>query len=412
MNQRRVPDGERFGGRPWQSLGVFTITGDTLRVRLSANGTNGSVAADAVRIVARTQPLPDLQVLNLRDNPLDNDAYQFFAPLLRAHQKLTFDFDRNRQAPQLTRFAPQGSRGEGISLVLSDKATDLDNDPLTFTVHSSEPNVLTDIQSNQTQTLLLLTPINGFTGTTRITVTVHDDDLGVGDPRGRTAVQTFDFHVNAGAIYGNKWDDSNRNGENDQSESGLEGWTIFLDNNRNGVLNASEPRTLTDANGDYSFTDLAPFQSYTVAEQPQNGWEQTAPLDLQDVFLAAEIRPGPDHGLPSEFTEFKGALYFRVDGGDDRGNELWRFDGTRARRAADINPGAGSSFPFGLAVFNGHLYFSADGDGDFVWELWRFDGTTAERVEIAPGQSLFSPFEFTEFKNELYFSADGGDGAG
>ena len=100
VNQRRAPEAERFGGRPWQSLGVFTITGDTLRVVLSANATNGSVAADAVRIVARTQPLPDLQVLNLTDNPLDNDAHQFFGPILRAHQKFTFDFDDNPRAPR------------------------------------------------------------------------------------------------------------------------------------------------------------------------------------------------------------------------------------------------------------------------------------------------------------------------
>ena len=93
------------------------------------------------------------------------------------------------------------------------------------------PNVLTDIQ-DQTQTLLFLTPINGFNGTARITVTVHDDVLGVGDPRGRTDVQTFDFNVNAGAIYGNKWNDSNRNGDRDQGEPGLEGWTVFLDTDR------------------------------------------------------------------------------------------------------------------------------------------------------------------------------------
>ena len=221
VNQRRAPDGERLGGRPWQSLGVFTITGDTLRVVLSS-AANGSIAADAVRIVARQWPTAGLtrpEVLNLTDNPLDNDAHQFFVPILEARDtadkpKFTFDFDENDNAPRWvpqSRFGPQGSRGEGISLLLTGTATDPDNDPLTFTAESSNPDVAASIDNGQ----LFLTPLNSFNGTAQITVTVHDDVLGVGDPHGRTAVQTFDFNVNVGAVYGNKWHDENRNGDSD-----------------------------------------------------------------------------------------------------------------------------------------------------------------------------------------------------
>jgi hypothetical protein len=50
VNQRVAPSGAVFEGSPWQSLGVFLITGNTLRVRLRADA-DGNIAADAVRIV-------------------------------------------------------------------------------------------------------------------------------------------------------------------------------------------------------------------------------------------------------------------------------------------------------------------------------------------------------------------------
>ncbi len=53
----------------------------------------------------------------------------------------------------------------------------------------------------------------------------------------------------------------------------LGGWTIFIDSNNNGVLDINEPSTITDTNGDFSFTDLSPG-TYDLAEVIQNGWTQ------------------------------------------------------------------------------------------------------------------------------------------
>jgi hypothetical protein len=77
-------------------------------------------------------------------------------------------------------------------------------------------------------------------------------------------------------IQGTKWNDLNGNGVKDTGEAGLAGWTIYLDQNNNGTLDTGETSTLTDANGNYSFTGLA-AGTFTVAEVMQSGWQQTSP---------------------------------------------------------------------------------------------------------------------------------------
>ena len=80
-----------------------------------------------------------------------------------------------------------------------------------------------------------------------------------------------------GVITGHKYNDLDGDGVYDVGEPGIQGWTIFLDNNANGVLDVGERSTVTDANGYYSFTALLQGQ-YTVAEVQREGWDQTSPL--------------------------------------------------------------------------------------------------------------------------------------
>lgn len=39
---------------------------------------------------------------------------------------------------------------------------------------------------------------------------------------------------------------------------------------------------------------------------------------------------------PAFLTVYNNTLYFAADGGDGKGNELWKFDGTNATRISDI----------------------------------------------------------------------------
>ena len=50
-----------------------------------------------------------------------------------------------------------------------------------------------------------------------------------------------------GAIY----HDVNGNGVRDQGDDGLANWTVFLDLNRDSVLDTDEPFTVTDGDGAY-----------------------------------------------------------------------------------------------------------------------------------------------------------------
>jgi len=84
-------------------------------------------------------------------------------------------------------------------------------------------------------------------------------------------------NVQLSSITGVKFNDLNGNGARDAGDLGVQGWTIFLDSNTNGVLEAGERSTLTDALGNYRFENLLPG-SYTVAEVQRQGWVQTKPL--------------------------------------------------------------------------------------------------------------------------------------
>lgn len=77
-------------------------------------------------------------------------------------------------------------------------------------------------------------------------------------------------------IHGFKWHDENEDGVWDADEPGLEGWTIYLDENENGQFDNGERFVVTGPDGSYSFTDLAPG-TYFVGEVMQDGWAQTFP---------------------------------------------------------------------------------------------------------------------------------------
>ncbi|MEQ9370686.1 MAG: S8 family serine peptidase [Coleofasciculus chthonoplastes F3-SA18-01] len=100
-----------------------------------------------------------------------------------------------------------------------------------------------------------------------------------------------------GEIHGSKWNDIDGDGIWDANERGLSGWTIYLDQNQNSQLDAGEVSTITDINGNYSFTGLT-ADTYTIAEVLLPGWQQTVPGSEPSFNLVA----GTGSGGTNEFS--------------------------------------------------------------------------------------------------------------
>jgi uncharacterized repeat protein (TIGR01451 family) len=73
-------------------------------------------------------------------------------------------------------------------------------------------------------------------------------------------------------LCGIKWNDLNGNGKQDANEPGLAGWTIEVKDANGNIIGYA----VTDAQGKYCVVVPSPG-TYTVSEQQQAGWTQTAP---------------------------------------------------------------------------------------------------------------------------------------
>jgi hypothetical protein len=108
---------------------------------------------------------------------------------------------------------------------------------------------------------------------------------------------TQDFGVTAPPgsvlISGTKFEDVNGDGKQDAGEFGLPGWTIFVDRDGNGALSDTDPKVVTDANGNFAFTP-APPGTFPIREVAQPGWQQTTEsVDLTlDPGATADVKIG------------------------------------------------------------------------------------------------------------------------
>jgi hypothetical protein len=109
------------------------------------------------------------------------------------------------------------------------------------------------------------------------------------------------------AISGQVFSDANNNGRQDNKEHGLDGWTVFLDVNGDGVLNnpegdglptalAREPWATTDNQGNYQFTGVG-AGTYPVRVVPRAGWTQTTPNPAPIAARSGQDVAGVNFGL-------------------------------------------------------------------------------------------------------------------
>ena len=77
-------------------------------------------------------------------------------------------------------------------------------------------------------------------------------------------------------VRGRVFDDRNKNKTQDPGEAARVGWTVFIDDDRNGTLDLGERSTKTDISGDYAFEGLLPG-TYAIGQVIPARWNQTFP---------------------------------------------------------------------------------------------------------------------------------------
>jgi len=97
-------------------------------------------------------------------------------------------------------------------------------------------------------------------------------------------VDFFDFLPAPGSINGVVFNDIDGNGTQGPAEAGITGWRVFVDSNQNGLLDAGEPSTLTDASGGYAFAGV-PYGQTVVREVVAADWVTTSPATASRSFL-------------------------------------------------------------------------------------------------------------------------------
>src|SRR5262249_18217978 len=131
--------------------------------------------------------------------------------------------------------------------------------------------------------LVAIPPASGVPVTVRV-----DDGRGGGD------TQSFSIKTTPGTgeISGNGFNDLDGDGNlpvgSASSEPGLAGWTVYLDQNGNGHLDANELSTVSDVAGNYLFTNLAAGK-YIIREVNKVGWNQTPRANAANLLLNGDF---------------------------------------------------------------------------------------------------------------------------
>jgi hypothetical protein len=123
-----------------------------------------------------------------------------------------------------------------------------------------------------------------------------------------------------GSISGMKFNDSNGDGVKEANEIGLANWTIVLMN----ITGATIANEMTDANGNYSFTNLS-AGNYTIGEVLKSGWRQTTPPEGNygiTITSAGEDVTGVDFGNTLVARPERNSISgFKIN--DTNGNGKW-----------------------------------------------------------------------------------------
>ena len=201
-------------------------------------------------------------------------------------------------------------------------------------------------------------------------------------------------------ITGTKFEDLNGNGQRDQNEPGLPGVTIYLDLNRNGVMDSADISTVTAADGSFALTNLA-AGDYIVREVVPNGYRQTTQGNDPGTYYGAAYIVGTGQmnyveidALTGDVDRIGDPLSARMHGlVRTNAGEFYGVNGGGTDRIYRLNPNDGSltlvgptgyEMTFGLAydALTDTIYGvgkpSLSDDTNYLLEVDRTDGSVTQ----------------------------------
>jgi hypothetical protein len=101
----------------------------------------------------------------------------------------------------------------------------------------------------------------------------------------------------SGSITGVVADDADGDGSFDVGEKGLSGAKVYLDANKNRILDAGERSTLSDASGNFTIDSLDAGTYRIAVVPPSGGWRQTTSMYLDRTVKANQATPFAVVGL-------------------------------------------------------------------------------------------------------------------
>lgn len=114
----------------------------------------------------------------------------------------------------------------------------------------------------------------------------------------------------SGSLAGSVFNDASNSGIDSPGDQPMAGVMVYIDANNDGVRDPGDPTATTDANGNYTFSNLRPG-SYTVREILPSGWRRTTPIDeqLNTRVLFGAAAAGPTFGNVQISTDSLGFDY-------------------------------------------------------------------------------------------------------
>ncbi len=137
---------------------------------------------------------------------------------------------------------------------------------------------------------------------------------------GTAVVDYFNLVPTTGSVHGVLWDDANGNGLQDTAEGRLAGWTVYVDINRNGSLDASDIQAVTTSVGGYTLAGVA-YGTNVIREVIPSNYVSTNPsTGSQSIkLLNGENKVGVNFGNRERVGTIQGTVWNDANGDSIKG---------------------------------------------------------------------------------------------